>query len=156
MPLGENRMKALRLTHRTTTDSAQALGTGIGRRHRATATSGAGRLGVLALACLSLLALAGLFTATSALGALTHPFRSEFTGSDTPAGSLGTPADKVAIRQSTGDVYVIDRTHGVVDIFDDSGSYHSQVGAFAFGSADPDLAVDNSATASEGRSFCTK
>ena len=58
-------------------------------RHRATAKSGAGRRGALALACLSLLALAGLFTAASAMGGQTHPFQSEFTGSDTPAGSLG-------------------------------------------------------------------
>jgi hypothetical protein len=124
---------------------------GIGR-HRATAKSGAGTRGALALACLSLLALAGLFTATSAMGGQTHPFQSEFTGSGTPDGSLN-PADKVAVRQSTGDVYVIDRGHGVVDIFDGSGSYLSQIGGFNFGSSDPDLAVDDSATASEGNLY---
>ena len=134
--------------HGTATDSAQALGTGVGR-HRVSARSGAGRRGALTLGCL--LALAGLFTAASAMGGQTHPFQSAFTGSDTPAGSLST-ADKVAVRQSTGDVYVIDKGHGVVDTFDGSGSYVSQVGSFGFG-GDPDLAVDNSATASEGNLY---
>src|SRR5262245_24858096 len=112
-------------------------------RDRAAARSGA----ALTLACL--FALAGLFTATSALGGQTHPFQSEFTGSDTPDGSLGNTADRVGIRQSTGDVYVIDKTHGVVDIFDGTGSYLSQIGTFSF-STEPDIAVDNSATATEG------
>ncbi len=132
-------------TRRTASDSPQAPCTGIGR-HRATAKIGRG---ALTMACL--LALAGLFTAASAMGGQTHPFQSEFTGSDTPAGSLST-ADKVAVRQSTGDVYVIDKSHGVVDTFDGAGSYLSQVGSFGFG-GDPDLAVDNSATASEGNLY---
>ena len=85
------------------------------------------------------------------MGGQTHPFQSAFTGGDTPAGSLST-ADKVAVRQSTGNVYVIDKGHGVVDTFDGSGSYVSQVGTFGFG-GDPDLAVDNSATASEGHLY---
>src|SRR5262249_51833259 len=42
--------------------------------------------------------------------------------------------------------------HGVVDTFDASGSYVSQVGSFSFG-GDPDLAVDNSGTASEGNLY---
>jgi sugar lactone lactonase YvrE len=138
--------------HRTAADSAQALGTGIGR-HRATVKSGAARRGALALTRLSLLALAGLFTATSVMGGQTHPFQSAFTGSDTPAGSLGNTADKVAVRQSNGDVYVIDKSHGVVDTFDGSGGYLSQVGPFPGFGGDPDLAVDNSATASEGNLY---
>src|SRR5262245_35989646 len=121
-------------------------------RHRATAPSRAGRRGALALAGLSLLTLAGLLTASSAMGAFTHPFVGEFTGADTPAGSLA-PADKLAVRQSTGDVYVIDRGHGVVDIFSGSGAFLSQVTGFSFGSSDPDLAVDNSGTASEGNLY---
>jgi DNA-binding beta-propeller fold protein YncE len=137
--------------HRRATDSAQALGTGIGR-HRATAQSGPRRRGALALAHLCLLALAGLLTAPVAMGAFTHPFLSEFTGSDTPQGSLGSEADKVALRQSTGNVYVIATSQGVVDIFDASGNFVSQVGSFGFG-ADPDLSVDNSATASEGNLY---
>jgi len=111
-----------------------------------------GRRGAPVLACLSLLTLAGLFNATGAMGGQTHPFLSEFTGSDTPDGSLGTPADKVSVRQSTGDVYVIDKAHGVVDTFDASGAYLSQIGTFSF-STEPDIAVDNSATATEGRLY---
>ena len=49
---------------------------------------------------------------------------------------------------------MIDKGHGVVDIFDGSGSYLSQIAGFgSFGSSDPDLAVDNSATASEGNLY---
>src|SRR5262249_58745340 len=59
------------------------------------------------------------------------------------------PAAMVGGRQSSGDVYVIDKGNGVVDTFDASGNYVSQVGSFGFG-GDPDLAVDNSGTASEG------
>src|SRR5262245_24059484 len=115
------------------------------RKHRT------GRRGALALACSSLLALAGLFGASSAMGGQTHPFQSEFTGSVTPAGSFST-ADRIAVRQSTGDVYVIDKGHGVVDVFDASGSYLSQLGPFSF-STEPDISVDNSATASEGHLY---
>jgi DNA-binding beta-propeller fold protein YncE len=117
--------------------------------HRATGKSGAGRRGALALACLALLALAGLLGAPSASGALTHPFLSEFTGSDTPAGSLGT-ADKLAVQQSTGNVWVIDKQHGVLNKFDASGSFISQIDFGGWG-ADPDVAVDNSGTATQGR-----
>ncbi len=104
--------------------------------------------------CLSVLALAGVFTAIVALGALTHPFISEFTGSDTPQGSLGTEAEKLAIRQSTGDVYVIASSEGFVDIFAGSaGNFLSQVGPFGGFGGDPDIGVDNSATASEGNLY---
>ena len=122
---------------------------GQGERHGTTGSSGAGRRGALALACL--LALAGVFTAASALAGQTHPFQSDFTGSATPAGSFST-ADRVAIRQSTGNVTVIDKGHGVVDTFDASGSYLSQLGPFSF-STEPDIAIDNSATASEGNLY---
>jgi DNA-binding beta-propeller fold protein YncE len=121
------------------------------RRPRATGKSSAGRRGALALVCLSLLALFGLFSAGSASGALTHPVLSEFTGSDTPGGSLGTntSADKLAAEQSTGNVWVIDKQHGVLDKFDASGNYISQI-AFGGWGSDPDVAVDNSGTATQG------
>src|SRR5262249_51774874 len=146
-----SRVKSIRQgvrRHRGVTNSAQATGTGSGR-HRATAERGAGRRSALALACL--LAVAGLLTAATAMGGQTHPFQAEFNGSDAPEGALNT-ADKVAVRQSNGDVYVIDKGHGVVDTFDASGTYVSQVGSFGFG-GDPDLAVDNSGTASEGNLY---
>jgi hypothetical protein len=140
-----------RSRHRgTTTCAAHAVGAGIGRC-RAKATSGAGRRGARALACLTLLALAGPLTAMKALGAQIHPFVGSFNGSDSPAGSIS--ADKVAIRQSTGDVYVIDKSHNLVDTFDSSGSYLSQVGPLGGLGGDPDIAVDNSATASEGNLY---
>ncbi|HZP42675.1 MAG TPA: hypothetical protein VFD84_14350, partial [Candidatus Binatia bacterium] len=104
----------------------------------------------MALACL--LGLAGLLTAAIAFAAFTHPFVSEFTGSDTPDGSLGSTADKIAVRQSNGNVYVIDKTHTVVDIFDASGAYVSQVDTSSLG-GDPDIAVDNSGTGTEGRLY---
>jgi sugar lactone lactonase YvrE len=134
---------------RTATDSAQALGTAIGRPRATT-----GRRGALTLAWLSVFALAGLFTATSAPAGFTHPVVSEFTGSDTPQGSLGSEAEKLAIRQSTGDVYVLAAQFRFVDIFDASGNFLSQVEVPPGGSmADPDIAVDNSGTASDGNLY---
>src|SRR5262245_43799233 len=132
----------------TATDSAPALATG-----RATAESRAGRRGAPALACLSLFALISLFPAPSAMGALTHPFLSDFTGSDTPQGSLGSEAEKLAVRQSNGHVYVIASSLGVVDIFDAAGTFVSQISGFGGFGGDPDVAVDNSATASEGNLY---
>src|SRR5262249_43932573 len=126
------------------TDPAQALATG-----RATAE----RRGARALACLSLLGLISLFAAPGAMGALTHPFVSDFTGSDTPQGSLGSEAEKLAVRQSNGHVYVIASSLGVVDIFDASGTFVSQISGFGGFGGDPDVAVDNSATASEGNLY---
>jgi len=84
---------------------------------------------------------------TSAGAALLHPFESSFDASDSPAGSF--QPDKVGIEQSTGDVYVIDKANNVLDRFDSSGSYLSQIAVDGWGAV-PDLAVDNSATASEG------
>src|SRR5262249_10955794 len=120
-------------------------GFGLGlRRHRTAprAAQGGGGRGGMGLACLSVVAAVGLFTAASALGGQTHPFQSEFNGSDTPAGSFST-ADKLAVRQSNGDVYVLDKGHSVIAIFDGTGSFLSQVNPGGFG-ADPALAGDNS------------
>src|SRR5262245_38845578 len=91
------------------------------------AQRGAARWGALGLAYLSLVTLACLFSTAPAIGAESHLFLDEFTGADTPDGSLQN-ADRVAIRQSTGDVSVIDKGHGVVDTFDADGNYLSQIG----------------------------
>src|SRR5215813_14012654 len=99
--------------YRTAVDAAAAQTRG---KCGATATSGRARCNTLALACLFLFALAGALIATSALAAETHPFKSQFTGSDTPQGSLGSEAEKLAVRQSSGDVYVIASSLGFVDI----------------------------------------
>jgi DNA-binding beta-propeller fold protein YncE len=48
------------------------------------------------------------------------------TGSATPEGSLKGP-ESVAVDQSTGDVYVADTFHQVVDKFNSSGAYVSQL-----------------------------
>src|SRR5262249_23068435 len=134
--------------HWTTLDAAQTpVGCG------ATVKSRRARCITLTLSCLFLFALVGSLIAKSALAAETHPFKSQFTGIDTPQGSLGTEAEKLAIRQSNGDVYVIASSLGVVDIFDDSGTFLSQVGPFGGFGGDPDLAVDNSGTASEGNLY---
>jgi len=134
--------------HWTTLDAAQTpVGCG------ATVKSRRARCITLTLSCLFLFALVGSLIAKSALATETHPFKSQFTGIDTPQGSLGTEAEKLAIRQSNGDVYVIASSLGVVDIFDDSGTFLSQVGPFGGFGGDPDLAVDNSGTASEGNLY---
>jgi hypothetical protein len=84
---------------------------------------------------------------TSAGAALVHPFESSFDASDSPAGSF--QPDKVGIEQSTGDVYVIDKANTVVDKFDSSGTYLSQISVGSL-NGQADVAVDNSATASQG------
>ncbi len=57
-------------------------------------------------------------------------YLSQFNGSETPAGSLSIPIG-VAVDNSTdaakGDVYVVDRGHNVIDVFDSSGKYLSQL-----------------------------
>jgi hypothetical protein len=83
----------------------------------------------------------------SAGAVLLHPFESSFDASDSPAGSF--QPDKVGIDQSTGDVYVIDKANNVLDKFDSSGNYLSQIAVDGWGGS-PDVAVDNSATASAG------
>ena len=94
------------------------------------------------------------FPASSSAGAI-HKFDFSFDGAATPAGSLENP-NGLAIDEASGDVYVADIGHNVVDRFSSSGSYISQVkgtatpaGAFSF--ANPAaLAVDNSSGAGKG------
>ncbi len=54
---------------------------------------------------------------------------SQFNGSETPAGSFRPSG--VAIDNSTdaakGDVYVVDGSHNVIDVFDSNGNYLSQI-----------------------------
>jgi hypothetical protein len=49
-----------------------------------------------------------------------HPFLGSFAGEGTPAGSFGDP-NGLAIDESTGDVYVADLSHNVVDKFSSTG-----------------------------------
>jgi hypothetical protein len=56
----------------------------------------------------------------------THQYVSRFSGSMTPAGSFSSLED-IAANQTTGNVYMADRNHGVVDVFSSSGAYLSQL-----------------------------
>jgi DNA-binding beta-propeller fold protein YncE len=128
--------------------------TGTGR-HRATGTSGAGRRGALALACLSLLALAGLFAAGAAQASSFIPsgsFGSQGSGNGrfqsplsvaaqpslfSPVGSFGSPGSGpgqfqspqgVAVQASSGNVYVADSGNARVEKFSPDGSFISAFG----------------------------
>jgi hypothetical protein len=57
------------------------------------------------------------------------PVQASIDGSSTPAGSFGGGNERleVAANNGTGDVYVLDTAHGVIDEFDSSGSYLCQI-----------------------------
>lgn len=104
-------------------------------------------LAVLLCAAAAWLALAS----APASAVLIHPLQTQFFATDSPAGSFNF-ADKVGIDQVTGNVYVIDHNHNVVDKFDSAGVYQSQLTFGGFG-GDPDVAVDNSGGASQGHVY---
>ncbi len=62
-------------------------------------------------------------------------YRETWTGTDTPAGSFGEPVEgraeaspvTVSTNDSTGDVYVTDSAHKVVDVLKSSGGYLCQI-----------------------------
>ena len=85
--------------------------------------------------------------ATPALAVTLHPFDSEFTGADTPAGFIGN-AGKIDITTASGDVYVADNNRNRVYRFNSAGAYQSQITGFDFSSANG-IAVDNSGTGSD-------
>lgn len=114
------------------------------RRLRASALAGA----------LVAVSLCLLLAAASASAAPSHAFLFSFEGAETPAGSFA-PAG-VAVDASSGDIYVADRAHDVVDRFDAEGHYLSQLDgaetsagflAFSLGAG---LAVDNSGGSAAG------
>ncbi len=82
----------------------------------------------------------------------------EIAGGETPAGSFGESLSlRVAVDESSGDVYVLDASHGVIDRFDASGKYLSIIegsattaGTFNFGSGLDRIAVDNSGGSRQG------
>jgi hypothetical protein len=86
--------------------------------------------------------------AAPALAQQFHPFDSEFTGADTPAGFIGQ-AGKVDITTASGDVYVSDNARNRVYRFDSAGAFQSQITGFDFSSANG-IAVDNSGTGTDG------
>jgi hypothetical protein len=103
------------------------------------------------LVCAALAMAVAFISLTSAVAtaAIVHQFSFSFDGAATPDGSLSTP-DGVAIDGASGDVFVADVGHNVIDRFDATGRYLSQIdgsgtpaGRFTLGSP-ASLAVDNS------------
>lgn len=119
------------------------------RFHRSRA--GGVRRVLLAAAC----ALVGLLAATGSASA-SLALQGTFDGSSTPARSM--TATWLAVSDRSGDVYVIDSAHDVVNIFSADGTYISQltapgVGTFGFGSTDDDIAIDNSGGPNDGNVY---
>lgn len=106
------------------------------------------------VATIALCALFGLlaWSATGLAAAPTpDPTNPTFDGSTTPDNSFGN--NKVAVDESTGDVYVVDDAHGLIDRFSSTGTYLSQItGSFSLGGED-DIAVDNSGGPTQGRVY---
>jgi hypothetical protein len=70
--------------------------------------------------------LSSLALCASASAASIHRFAFSFSGSETPAKSLENP-NGIAIDQITGDIYVADIGHNVIDRFNATGKYISQI-----------------------------
>ncbi len=119
----------------------------------------ADRRGFKALLTLFFSSIAILLVAGSAAAAVIHPKIGEFDGSDTTAGPLsffGT--DKLAVDQNSGDVYVLDKTKGVIAKFNAAGVAQDYsalgvssldvgqtcIGGLKFQQAASDIAVDGS------------
>lgn len=93
-----------------------------GRRFRRSIRSWSG------LACATIASAIAIVGVASPLAsaALVHQFSFSFDGTGTPAGSLTSP-DGVAIDEASGDVFVADIGHDVIDQFDAGGRYLSQI-----------------------------
>jgi hypothetical protein len=129
----------------------------------------AGRSARLALAATGAVLLFAVIPAPASAGTITsHQFVSSFDGSGTPAGSFGsfeTGHYTIAVDSSRGRVYVLDRQHGVVDVFDEAGNYLAQIdgstttdGEFGFenpgfSSQGASIAVDQSGGTTQGRVY---
>jgi hypothetical protein len=96
--------------------------------------------------------------ATSAPAAVSrYAYAGEFEGAGAPAGELSKPV-AVAVDESSGDVYVVDRATRVVEMFDAQGDYLAQITGTptgSAGSAEPfseptAIAVDNFPGPGEG------
>jgi hypothetical protein len=118
-------------------------------RHRPGARKGPPARAALipALALLAMLLLAASASAFTQTGT--------FDGSATPGG-LVTP-NRMAVDESSGDVYVVDTATGAVDRFDHTGAYIGQLtgadttgGQLGIAGLADDVAVDNSGTATQG------
>lgn len=127
---------------------------------RANGTRARGTLGWLAIA---LCALCVGLIASPAASAAPPTLIGTFDGSATPDGSIGNDnSTRVAVDEATGDVYVLDIIHDVVDKFDQNGTYLSQIrgssttaGTFGFSlnNGIDDLAVDNTGGTGQGNLY---
>jgi hypothetical protein len=75
-----------------------------------------------------------------------------WTGANTPAGSFGDNAIYAIAVNATGDVYVTDRAHGVVDVFEATGGYVCQITGAGSASASSSE-CDKSAAGAPGGAF---
>jgi hypothetical protein len=109
-----------------------------------------------------------LFGATSAHAAEFHPFEYELDGTGTTAGQFSRIED-VAVHQSDGTVYVLDRNHHSIDKFDANGDpqnfsstgkssldiFATCPGASYYEYGSDGIAVDSSGTANDGTIYAT-
>jgi hypothetical protein len=102
-----------------------------------------------------------LWGAAPALAAVTHPLLSSFDGTGSTPGAF-SGVDRLALSQTSGSVYVLDRGNGTLDKFDSSGTAQAFTDPGLSGATDlaigglggdPDVAVDNSGTASDGNIY---
>lgn len=117
-------------------------------------------LGVLALAA------AALLCAAPASAAEFHPFKYSIDGSGTDAGQFSRIED-VAVHQSTGTIYVLDRNHLSIDKFDADGNpqpfsatgkssldlFEACSGFSPYIYGGTGIAVDSSGTANDGKIY---
>jgi hypothetical protein len=124
------------------------------RAARAGSTLGRAVLMVLCALCV-------MSAAVATASAADPRFVGTFDGTATPDGSFGGGNSKVAVDETTGDVYVMDATHDVIDRFTSAGVYLSQIRGVdttnrtfnfdTFGLAS--ITVDNSGGAGQGNLY---
>jgi DNA-binding beta-propeller fold protein YncE len=92
------------------------------------------------------------------------PAMATIEGSDIPGGGFTSLRDAaVAVDRVTGQVYVVDdlqpqyteRPEAIVDVFDSTGAYEGHLKVPIVDARPAGLAVDNSATATQGRVYVT-
>jgi hypothetical protein len=115
------------------------------------------------IALTALAALVACLALASSAPAAAPVFNSSFTCDvDTPCGAItsGFAPGRLAVDNTTGNVYVIDEAHDAVVVFDSAGVYQSTIagssttrGSFGFGGGEDELAIDNSGGANQGRLY---
>ncbi len=85
----------------------------------------------LALVWLCAAAGALVWCSAPALAQREHAFGFSFGGGGSGDGQLMRPG-QLAVNEETGDVYVIDRENGRVEIFSEAGAYVGQFNGFSF------------------------